>query len=137
MGQGTIVENSTFPSATALKGHEAWYYWSPGATGAANPNPENIEEPQLLDRLRTLARESKGYERGDLSWLDATAREVIEAAHATERQIDAVTAYFFNDLLTLNRLAEANELPASLLSFAQIGLFTIRFDLQWLVVTSP
>ena len=33
MQLGTIVENSTFPSAMALKGHEAWYYWSPGSSG--------------------------------------------------------------------------------------------------------
>jgi hypothetical protein len=44
MKQGTIVENSTFPSVTSLKGHDAWYYWSPGAAGAANPDPESIEE---------------------------------------------------------------------------------------------
>lgn len=48
MKQGTIVQNSTFPSALKLKGHDAWYYWSPGAVGAANPNPENIEEAPLL-----------------------------------------------------------------------------------------
>jgi hypothetical protein len=57
-----------------------------------------------------LARESRGYERGDLSWLDVTAREVIEAERATERPADAVGAHFFNDLQTLNRLAGLNEL---------------------------
>ena len=40
----------------SLKGHGVWYYWSPGATGAANPDPENIEEAPLLNRIRTLAR---------------------------------------------------------------------------------
>jgi len=38
-------------------------------------------------------------------------------------------------LQTLNRLAELNELRPSLRAYAQIGLFTTRFDLQWLVVT--
>ena len=37
----------------------------------------------MLNRIRTLAREARRYERGDLSWLDVTAREVIEAAHLT------------------------------------------------------
>lgn len=136
MRQGTIVENSTFPSAEGLKGHDAWYYWSPGATGAANPDPENIEEAPLINRIRTLARASKGYERGDLSWLDVTAREVIAAAAAAEAPSDALGAHFFDDLLTLDRLAQQNELPQSLRAYAQIGLFTARFDLQWLVVTS-
>lgn len=134
MKQGTIVENSTFPSVMALKDHDAWYYWSPGAVGAANPDPENIEEAPLLDRIRTLARESRGYEPRDISWLDVTARGVIEAAHSSEGIGDAIGAYFFDDLQTLNRLADQYELPPSLRAYAQIGLFTTRFDLQWLIV---
>lgn len=137
MKQGTIVQNSTFPSVRALKGHDAWYYWSPGATGAANPAPEYIEEVPLLNRIRTLARESKGYELGDLSWLDVTAREVIEAARTTEGSADAIGAHFFDDLQTLNRLAEMNDLRPSLRAYTQIGLFATRFDLQWLVVSNP
>ena len=136
MKQGTIVENSTFPSANALKGHAAWYYWCPGATGAANPEPETIEEAPLLNRIRTLARESRRYERGDLSWLDLTARGVIEAAHASEGPLDAVGAHFFDDLQALDRLADQYELRPSLRAYAQIGLFAIRFDLQWLIVTA-
>jgi hypothetical protein len=135
MKQGTIVENSTFPSVMALQDHEAWYYWSPGATGAANPNPENIEEAPLLGRIRTLAREGRRYEPGDLSWLDLTARNIIEAARSSEGALDAVGAHFFDDLQTLNRLADQVELGPSLRAYAQIGLFTTRFDLQWLVIT--
>ena len=136
MKQGTIVENSTFPSAMALKGHDAWYYWCPGATGAANPDPENIEEVPLVNRIRTLAREGRRYERADLSWLDVTARGVIEAAHTSEGPLDAVGAHFFDDLRTLDRLADQYGLRASLRAYAQIGLFAARFDLQWLVVTT-
>jgi hypothetical protein len=40
-------------------------------------------------------------------------------------------------LQTLNRLADLNELGPSLRAYAQIGLFTTRFDLQWLVVSNP
>jgi hypothetical protein len=135
MKQGTIVENSTFPSATVLKGHNAWYYWCPGATGAANPDPENIEEAPILNRIRTLAREGRRFERGDLSWLDVTASAVIEAAHTSEGPLDAVGAHFFDDLRTLDRLAEQYGLRPSLRAYAQIGLFAARFDLQWLLIT--
>lgn len=135
MKQGTIVQNSTFPSALKLKRHDAWYYWSPGAVGAANPDPEVIEEALLLNRIRTLARESSGYERGDLTWLNVTAREVIEAAHSAEGPLDAVGAHFFDDLQTLDRLADQYELEPGLRAYAQVGLFTTRFDLEWLVVS--
>lgn len=136
MKGGTIVENSTFPSALSLKGHDAGYYWLPGASGAANPDAENIEEAPLLNRIRSLARESRRYERGDLSWLDVTARGVIEAAHASEGPLNAVGAHFFDDLQTLNRLADQSELRANMRAYAQIGLFTTRFGLQWLMVTA-
>jgi hypothetical protein len=135
MKGGTIVENSTFPSAMALQGHDKWYYWSPGAAGAANPNPEIIQEAPFLDRIRTLARQAKRYERDDLSWLDVTARNVIEVAYTSEGPLDAVGAHFSDDLLRLNRLADQFELRPSLRAYAQIGLFTARFDLRWLVVT--
>jgi len=130
----TIVQNSTFPSIEKLAGHEAWYYQTPGAQGAANPNPESIEEPPLLERLRDLAHASETYESGDLKWLDLTSRGVIEAAGVEERDIDGLTAQFFDDLQTLERLTARFELRPSLLAYAQITLFTIRFDLNWLIV---
>jgi hypothetical protein len=130
----TIVENSTFPSVEKMMGHEAWYYRMPGAQGAANPKPESIEEPSLLARVRDLARVSEPYDAGDLTWLEMTSRSVIEAAGAIEETIDGVSAHFFDDLQTLERLLERVELRPSLRSFVQIGLFTARFDVNWLVV---
>ena len=130
----TIVENSTFPSVEKLKGHGAWYYHAPGAQGAANPDPEAIEEPTLLNRLRDLARTGDAYEDGDLSWVDDTARGVISALARDERAFDGLTAHFFDDLQTLDRLAERFELRPSLVAYAQVSLFVTRFNLSWLVM---
>ena len=132
--QRTIVQNSTFPSVEKLKGHDAWYYQTPGAQGAANPNPESIEEPSLLARLRDLARGTDAYDGGDIRWLDDTAKGVIEAAGAADREVDGVTAHFFDDLQTLDRLTERFRLQPSLRAFAQVSLFTIRAEMTWLVV---
>ena len=130
----TIVQNSTFPSVEKLKGHVAWYYQIPGAQGAANPNPESIEEPPLLARLRDLARATDAYDGGDIRWLDETAKGVVEAAGAAEREVDGFAAHFFDDLQTLNRLTERFGLQPSLLAFAQVSLFAARAELTWLVV---
>lgn len=135
MRQGTLVESSTFPSALSLIGHDAWYYWSPGSAGAANPNPEFIEEPPLLDRIRAQARGSESYERGDLSWLARTAHGIIEAVHTAVGPWEAVGSYFLEELRTLDRLADQYELEPNLRAFCQIALFVTRFDLKWLVVT--
>ncbi len=130
----TIVQNSTFPSVRVLSGHDAWYYWMAGATGAANPKPENIEEPALLDRVLDLAREGEIDEGRDLTWLNPLAGDVIESAGAAAGLAEGVTAHFFDDLLTLGRLAERNELAPEFLAYARVNLFTIRFDLNWLLV---
>ena len=130
----TMVQNSTFPSAEKLRLHDAWYYQVPGAQGAANPNPESIEEPPLLARLHELARARGGYEEGDLRWLDDTAKGVIEAAGATKEGVDSLAAHFFDDLQTLARLTSRFELRPSVIAFAQVSLFTARFDLAWLVL---
>ena len=90
----TVVENSTFPSAAVLAGHEAWYYQVPGAQGAANPNPESVEEPPLLVRLQSRT-EGELYERGNFRWLDVLARDVIESAGAAQGPVEGVSAYFF------------------------------------------
>ena len=130
----TIVQNSTFPSVANLKGHGVWYYWTPGASGAANPDPEIVEEPSLLDRVRSLSRELEPYGGHDITWLDLTARQVIASARSTEGAQATIGEYFQDDLETLGRLAENYELQPSLLAYAQINLFAIRFDLNWLVV---
>jgi hypothetical protein len=131
----TMVQNSSFPSVETLEGHDAWYYQTPGAQGAANPNPESIEEPSLLERIADFSRAIDAFEGGDLKWLDLTARGVIDAAAgADEVAVDGRTAHFFDDLQTLERLTERFEIQESLRAYAQVALFTIRFDLNWLVV---
>jgi hypothetical protein len=131
----TIVENSTFPPVEVLAGHEAWYYQNPGAQGVANPNPESVERQPLLERVRILARESEIDRGGDLAWLDLLAAGVIDAAGALEDAVDSITAQFFDDLQTLERLSEDYDLQPSLRAYAQVMLFTTRFDLSWLVVS--
>ncbi|MCX6593687.1 MAG: hypothetical protein NTZ56_19400 [Acidobacteria bacterium] len=129
----TIVQSSTFPSAAALTGHETWYYKEPGAQGAANPNPESIEEQPLLQRVRSLAEQSAVDTGGELAWLDALAANVIDSVGSVETA-DALQAQFFDDLHTLDRLSEMYELRPSFKAYAQVTLFTLRFGLTWLVL---
>lgn len=128
----TIVENSTFPSVVALAGHEAWYYQRAGAEGTANPNPENIREQPLLDRVRAIARQTEIDESRNLAWLNSLAVRVIDSVRTSE---GALSAQYFDDLHTLDRLADSYDLLPSLRAYAQISLFTIRFDINWLVIT--
>jgi hypothetical protein len=107
-----IVQNSTFPSVGVLSGHEAWYYWTPGAIGTANPNPESIEERPLLGRVLDLAREGEIDEGRDLRWLDPLAQSIIESAGAAEGPAEGIGVHFFDDLLApAQNLQVAEDIP--------------------------
>jgi hypothetical protein len=130
----TIVERSTFPSVDALRGHTAWYYQHPGASGTANPELNDIRELPLLERIRTLGLESTSDTARDLVWLDVLASQVVAAAEMADRAVDATTSQFFDDIQTLERLAESYQLRPTLTAYAKVRLFVIRFDLTWLLL---
>jgi hypothetical protein len=81
-----------------------------------------------------LARDTETYTSGDFTWLDSLSDNVIEATRSVEGA-NAVDAQFLDDLQTLDRLAETTDLQPSFRAYARIMLFTVRFDLSWLVVT--
>jgi hypothetical protein len=134
---GTLVENSTFPSAVRLAGHEAWYYSGPGASGTANPEPEGISEAPLLPRIREQARENPPLDSMDFSWLQILSNQVVETVHSSNFVEDAQTAQFFDDLRTFDRLSERLGLPWIFQAFGRVRLFTARFGLSWFVVSEP
>jgi hypothetical protein len=80
-----------------------------------------------------MATEAEPQAPENFGWLDTLAGNVIEAAGAIEGP-DAVNAQFFDDLQTLDRLTESYDIQPSLRAYSQIALFTIRFDINWLVV---
>jgi hypothetical protein len=130
----SVVRNSTFPSVLTLKGHEKWYYRGPGATGIANPNPELVTEQSFLERLGSLARDAPALDGEiDLLAFEQTAEDVFAAVLDTPGSTDAIAAKYMNDLQTLNRLLEPYSLRSTLKAYAQVKLFTLEFDLDWLI----
>jgi hypothetical protein len=134
---GSIVSNSTFPTATALAGHSRWYYSQPGAAGVANSNPESISDIPLLTIIRELNApgrfsESEAFPQ-DTEPFQQLASDVI----ATLREVepDARSARLLDDLLVLNRLIEPYALPDISVAYAQIRLFTMRYALVWLITS--
>jgi hypothetical protein len=49
----------------------------------------------------------------------------------------AVSAQFLDDLQTLDRLSERADLSPASRAYAQVRVFTLRFDLSWFVVGNP
>lgn len=128
----TLVDHSTFPPVEALIGHDAWYYDRPGAIGVANPDPEYVEQASLLSRLYEMVSAEPEEAVDGQAGLDALARAIREAVATVEA--DALSAQFFDDVQTLDRLIERYQIGSLYQRYAEVRLFETRFDVSWLVV---
>ena len=132
-----IVENSTFPSVLALRGHASWYYRGAGAEGVANPDPEAIKEDGLVERISALASEAPVADGGNLAGFDQVAEDVLGAVQDTEDLADPTAAKYMDDLQSLERLMEPYDLRPTLRAYAQVRLFTLQYRITWLIHGGP
>ena len=130
---GTIIENSTFPSIAKLKAHEAWYYHTPGASGVANPIPEEIIEPTLKERIEKLI-ESK---EGSGSWSDSLkslASEIVNALSDEKLKETSRRASFFDAIKQIDKEFDGFENAGALHAFFTVQAFCEAFSLDWYVI---
>jgi hypothetical protein len=130
----TIVQNSTFPSVGRLSGHNAWYYQEEGSTGVANPNPERIEEPSLMDRLRHLVEEDRSrFQPEDLPLESLDG--LIQAAVGDEQLAESFQrARYFDELQEIDRLTDEFDIPPTGRAYLRVSAFAEMFGLVWFVV---
>jgi hypothetical protein len=129
--RGSVITNSTFPSATALSAHGAWYYQVPGAIGIANPDPEVIEERALEARIRSALAGVQATADSSESDLVTLAEVVVETAG--ERRV-VRSERFFQTLQTLDRELDRFEIRPEEKAWVQVAAFSEIFGLVWLVV---
>jgi hypothetical protein len=134
---GSMVETSTFPPATSLRDHEVWYYTAPGCVGIANPVPERIEEPSLLDRIRELSSGFNGTSDGDRyeSNLSRLGASVVKAVHSTPDT--GRTAVFFESLREIDRGMDTlrpHRYADAIRGYLQVATFASVFNVQWHVL---
>ena len=131
----TIVANSTFPSVIRLRGHKGWYYQRQGAVGVANPDPELIEEPSLIQRLQHMINEDALRPVIDELPLESLAEHVIAAVGNQRLPESFLRAQFFDELQEIDRLSEQFNLVPTARAYMQVSLFADTFALVWLVVS--
>lgn len=133
---GTIVQTSTFPSATSLVGHGAWYYDCPGCAGVANPRFERIEEPSLADRIASLTSNARTSSR-DRVKLEINLERLARAVEAslqkeTVGESSRVAIYFETargiDRFVSSLRAEGGEI---LRNYMRVAAFASIFHVQW------
>jgi len=133
--QKTIVANSSFPTALRLREHKAWYYQKVGATGIANPEPESVEEPSLLERLRLLISETESSADTGEFQLESLSERILEVLGDERLPESFQRARFFDELDEINRLSEQFNLPPTARAYLQVSLFADSFAMIWLVVS--
>lgn len=130
----TVVDNSTFPDATALTTHQAWNYSTSGATGVANVDPAQVDGPGLLQRIETLAN-------GDVDGADPNAQE--DLAFLSQAVRDAVNACddfwqarFAEGLGAIDQALEDldDEMIETTRHFLKVLLFCELFHTTWNVL---
>lgn len=129
----TIVNNSTFPKASSLKGHSKWYYDRAGTSGVANPEFDYIEGNDLLGSIEAERREKGDFNKSNmienLQKLSKSIRNVVESQSDSFR---ASQFAFQNDLI--DTYLENWQIGATngVKDFMQVEAFNYLWKLQWL-----
>lgn len=129
----TIVDNSTFPKASMLKGHSKWYYDRPGIIGVANPNYVYTSEEDLIKQIQ-----SKRNEVGDFFGSNSS-ENLLKVAKAintvVESRSDAFEAsqFAFYKIIIDDEISNLNlKEMKGLREFMQIETFAYLWKLNWL-----
>lgn len=134
--RGTILAHSTFPRVESLRGHEAWYYRSPGASGVANPEPEGIEGIDLLQWLESIRVETLADAEGTASHqLASLSRMLDDSLKHESLQDNPRTALYFEYGRQIEPLMQTyDERGESPRAFLRVAAFALAFNLDWYAV---
>lgn len=135
---GTIVDNSSFPEARWLTGHDAWNYDSPGAKGVANAEPAFFEEGDLVARIGRLIDENANttdtpYDAN----LIALAQSVIASAEGAQPGGTARGALFFQRIAEVDAYINSLDFAGygeAIRAFLVVLAFAATFQMQWYVL---
>ena len=133
---GSIVQTSTFPPASLLHAHEAWYYNVPGCSGVANPTPERIEDVPLLERVNQFTAQ-RPERQGEASFganLKRLAVAIYESLAAEAVGNSGRTAVYFEALREIDQymeFARSLRYAEALRNYLAVAVFVSLFQLQW------
>lgn len=129
----TIINNSTFPKASTLKGHTKWYYDKPGITGVANPDYEFINEEGLINQIQSIRNEVGDFNKDNgINNLQKISEAVRSVVRSRSNDFQASRFAFYSDLIDeqINRFNIQE--TKGLKDFMQIETFAYLWKLNWL-----
>lgn len=134
--RGTLLLHSTFPRVEMLRGHGAWYYRVPGASGVANPEPEAFEGVGLLQWLQSIQTERLPDAGGTASeQLAVLSRQIEDALNREALDDNPRKALYFELARQIEPVMEAYGEPGeSPRSFLRVAAFALAFNLDWYAI---
>lgn len=129
----TIVNNSTFPKASTLRGHTKWYYNTSGIIGVANPEFNFIEEDNLFSQIEKKREDRKGDD--DRDWTDNLQKLATSIQNVVRSQSESFQASqfaYYSDLIDnqINNFDLQN--TKGIKEYMQIETFAFLWKLNWL-----
>lgn len=137
----SIVPASSFPPASVLKGHSAWYYDHAGLSGIANPEFVRIEFESLQTRIINLIERHRPQAESPEQSLRHLAISIIRST--SDAQDPSPTDTWFQQLLNRvnNQVASMSELGIeddqylqAVRDYMQVRAFCSAYHLDWFVV---
>lgn len=134
---GDVAEHSTFPLATHLAGHGAWYYSQPGTIGVLNPDFTRAQFPSFAQEIAALRERNARSERQTQS---VNLRALVESlqgvfARAAEIRETGRAANLAEEWRAIERLGQRFDAPPALVSFLQVDAFARYYNLSWLAIS--
>jgi len=129
----TIIDNSTFPKASMLKGHSKWYYDKPGIVGVANPDFEFVNQDGLINQIRRIRNETGDFNsNSSIINLQKISKAVNSVVESRSNDFQATRFAYYSNLID-DRLDEFNlQDTKGLKDFMQIETFAYLWKLNWL-----
>ena len=137
----SLVQSSTFPLVSDLKGHAAWYYEEGGASGLANPDFIRIESEDMETKITRLAQVAADQQASAGQSLERLSERILRSTREIESPSAADTWFHASLQKAEQEIAERSafmgsddEYVRAIRSFAQIKAFCTAYHLDWLVI---
>lgn len=129
----TMVDNSTFPKASMLKGHSKWYYDKAGIIGVANPDFEFFNEENLINQIEVKRKEAGDFkDDNSINNLQKLSKAINSVVENRSNDFQASRFAYYSDLIDNQINAFDLQDTKGLKNFMQIETFTHLWKLNWM-----
>ena len=137
MNRPSLMSPAGSPNAPEGAGANVSTTSIPGAKGIANPRSRVHRTFRRSQHSICIARQVEVVDDDEQSsWLLNLTEDIRSAATVGVPPVDASNAQHCDDVRTLDRWLDSLGVSEASKAYARIRLFTVRYDIPWLIVTA-